>query len=68
MKQPLSEYRDTPLWKAVDASVAELVATREISLGTAPDYVTAHICRILAAKKLITAAALNDPRDRATRA
>ena len=68
MKQPLSEYRDTPLWKAVDATIAELVATGEISIATAPDYVTAHVCRTLAAKKLITDAALNDPRDRDTRA
>jgi hypothetical protein len=66
MKQPLSEHRDTPLWKAVDATIAELVATGEISIATAPDYVTAHICRMLASKRLITDAALNDPRDRDT--
>ena len=60
MKQPLSEYRDTPLWKAVDAALAELVATGEISVGTAPDYVTAHLCRTLTAKKLIADAALLD--------
>jgi hypothetical protein len=60
MQQPLSEYRGTPLWKAVDATLAELVATGEISVATAPDYVTAHICRALAAKKLIADAALRD--------
>lgn len=60
LKQPSSEYRDTPLWKAVDAMLAELVATREISIATAPDYVTAHICRTMVAKKLIAEAALRD--------
>lgn len=63
MQQPLSEFRDSPLWRAVDATLAELVATGEISVGTAPDYVTAHICRALAAKKLVTDAGLHDPRD-----
>ena len=68
MRQPSSEYRDSPLWKAVDAMLAELVATGEISVGTAPDYVTAHICRTLAAKGMITQAALHDPLDRDMRA
>ena len=68
MKQPRSEFRNSPLWKVIDATLTDLVATGEISVGTAPDYVTAHICQALAAKKMITDAALHDPRDRDMRA
>ena len=64
MKQPRSEHRDSALWLAVEATVAQLSASGEITISTAPDYVVAHICRELAAKKLITEAGLRDPRER----
>ena len=56
--RPLDEFRDTPLWSAIEATIAELVVTRELSVNTAPDYVIAYLCQELAAKKLITPAAL----------
>ncbi|HEV8496761.1 MAG TPA: hypothetical protein VGQ56_07870 [Gemmatimonadaceae bacterium] len=59
MKQPSSEYRDTRLWETLEAIFAELNATGEVTVNTAPDYAIAHICRELAAKKLITTEALS---------
>jgi hypothetical protein len=51
-----AQYRDTPLWAALEATIAELTSTREITVNTAPDYVIGYLCRELAAKKLIVAA------------
>jgi hypothetical protein len=56
--RPFDEYRDTPLWSAIEATIAELVATRELSMNTATEYVTGHLCQELAAKKLIAPAGL----------
>ena len=53
MPRPFDEYRDTPLWAAIEATIAELVATRELSVNTATDYVTGFLCRELTMKKLI---------------
>jgi hypothetical protein len=46
-------YRDTPLWKAVEATITELSASHELSVNTAPDYVIGYVCQELIAKKLI---------------
>ena len=54
--RPFAECRDTPLWSAIQESLEELVATREISVNTATDYVIGHICRELVAKKLVRSA------------
>jgi hypothetical protein len=62
-KRPLTEYRDSALWSAVEAIFAELKATDEIAVNTAPDYVIAYACRELIAKKIVTEAALLDRRD-----
>jgi hypothetical protein len=51
--RPFAEYRNTPLWSAVEAIVTELVASRELSMNTAPDYVIGYVCRELVAKKLV---------------
>ena len=51
--RPFSEYRNTRLWAAVEESVNELIATREITVNTATDYVVDFLCRELLAKKLI---------------
>jgi len=56
---PFDEYRDTPLWSAVEATVKELVATRELSVNTAPAYVIGYLCQELAAKKLIVGVGLH---------
>jgi hypothetical protein len=48
-----AQFRDTPLWDAVEASIAELTSTREIAVNTAPDYVIGYLCRELVAKRLV---------------
>jgi hypothetical protein len=58
MKQPASEYRDSAVWSALEGIVRELSTTQEIVVNTAPDYVIAHICRELAAKRLISEAGM----------
>lgn len=52
------EYRDTRLWSAVEDTISELMATRELAVDTAPEYVVGYICRELVAKKVVTASAL----------
>jgi hypothetical protein len=56
--RPYDEYRDTPLWAAVEATIAELVATRELTVNTAPEYVIGFLCRELATKNVILLARL----------
>jgi hypothetical protein len=56
------EYRGTPLWRALAGIVADLEASREISVATASDYVIGYLCRELAAKALVAPAALGDRR------
>jgi len=60
MVRAYDEYRDTPLWKAVEATMRELVATREVRIDTAPDYVIGYLCRELAAKGVVAIAATGD--------
>jgi len=47
------EYRNTPLWAALESTITELIATRELVVNTAPEYVIGYLCQELAAKKLI---------------
>ncbi len=61
MTRPFDEYRNTPLWKAIAATIDELTATREIRVDTAPDYVVGYLCRELAAKRVVTPTALDRP-------
>jgi hypothetical protein len=52
--RPFDEYRNSRLWSAVEASVAELVATHEITINTATEYVIGYLCQELVAKKVVT--------------
>ncbi len=56
--QPYAEYRDTPLWRALTTVLADLEASREVAVATAPEYVIGYLCRELAAKKVVSASAL----------
>ena len=58
--RPYAEYRDTPLWHALANALTELVATREITVATVPDYVIGHFCQQLVARKLVVPAGLVD--------
>lgn len=52
-QRPFDEHRGTRLWKAVERTITELVASGELSMHTAPEYVYGYLCRELVAKKLI---------------
>lgn len=60
MIPPVSRYRDSALWSAVDAILTELKTTGEITVNTAPDYVIEYMCRELIAKRLITEPGLRE--------
>jgi hypothetical protein len=51
-----AQFRDTPLWDALEGSITELTSTREITVNTATDYVIGYLCRELVAKRLVIAA------------
>ncbi len=58
MKNPYAAYRGTPLWKAVASALADLQASGEVRVDTAPDYVIGYVCRELDAKSVVTPAAV----------
>jgi hypothetical protein len=51
--RPIAEYRHTRLWFAVESAITQLVASQELSVNTAPDYVIEYLCRELVSKKLV---------------
>lgn len=52
------EYQGTPLWTAVASALTDLTASHELTVSTAPHYVIGYICQELAAKHVVSAAAL----------
>ena len=54
MTRPFSEQRDSALWRALEQIITELVATEEITVNTAPEYVIGYFCRELAAKQMVS--------------
>jgi hypothetical protein len=58
--RPYAEYRDTPLWHVVTAALAELEATREITVATAPEYVIGFLCQRLVSGRVVEPEALRD--------
>jgi hypothetical protein len=62
MTSPYAEYHDTLVWQAVAAALADLEASGEIEIKTAPDYAIGYICRELAAKWVVASSALSRQR------
>ena len=58
MPHPYAAYEETRLWRAVAAVFADLQATEEVRVDTAPEYVIGYFCRELEAKGIVTAEAL----------
>jgi hypothetical protein len=58
MSNTFDQYKDTPLWRVVAAAVAELEATREITVATGSDYVIGYLCQQLVAGRTTTEFAL----------
>jgi len=62
MSRQYEEYKDTPLWRSLAAALAELEASREIAVATAPEYVIGRLCESLVAAQLAAPKALTyDP-------
>jgi hypothetical protein len=57
------QYEGTPLWRALEGALADLAASRELTVGTAPRYVLGYLCQELAAKWVVTGAALTRDRE-----
>jgi hypothetical protein len=51
--RPFAEHRDSTLWRALEQILTELVATQEITINTAPEYVIGYFCRELTAKGMV---------------
>lgn len=62
MIRPYTEYRDTPLWRALKGVLVDLEASHEITIETGRDYVIGYMCQELAAKWVIASAALTPDR------
>jgi hypothetical protein len=62
LNQQYAEYRNTPLWRALEGVVADLVASGEVKVETGSDYVVGFMCQELAAKWVVASSALT--RDR----
>ena len=58
MTRPFDEYRESALWTAVEETLLELIATREIAINTAPAYVIGYLCQQLRAKGVISSRGL----------
>lgn len=58
MKHPYSEFEQTPLWKTIDAAIAELERNRDVDLTTARTHVIGYLCQQLAAQKMVEDSAL----------
>ena len=59
MSRTRSQFQHTPLWAAVANTLTELQATGELKIDTNVDYVIDYLCRELAAKQVVTSAAMN---------
>jgi hypothetical protein len=48
------QHEESPLWRALDAGVAELEANSDLALTTAREYVIGFLCRRLVGAGLVT--------------
>ena len=63
MSRPFEQFEDTPLWRSLADALAELEASKELALATAPAYVIGFLCERLTAARLTVPDALGyDPR------
>ena len=59
-QRPFAEYHDTPLWHVIAAALAELEATKEVAVATAPEYVIGYLCQRLVDGRAVAPEALRD--------
>ena len=58
MSHPYIEFEQTPLWKAIDAAVAELERNRDVELSTARTHVIGYLCQQLSAQGTVSESSL----------
>ncbi len=50
MSHPYGDYEQTPLWRVIDASIAELEQNQDMELKTTREHVIGYLCQQLTAK------------------
>ena len=53
---PYCEYEGTPLWRALDKGIADLVENQDLEERTRREYFVGYLCKLLARrrKKLVS--------------
>jgi hypothetical protein len=59
MQGSYEQYRETSLWRALAGALADLEASHEVKVETAPDYVVGYLCQELANKWVVASSALS---------
>jgi hypothetical protein len=60
--QVYEQFEHTPLWRVLADVLAELQASGEVTVATAPHYVLGYVCQELAAKGVVADGALAQDR------
>ena len=58
MNHPYSEFEQTPLWKAIDAAIADLEQNQDVELKTTREHFIGSLCQQLAAQRTVAEGAL----------
>jgi hypothetical protein len=53
MPHPYEEHEESPLWRSLDAEIAELEANGDVAVTTAREYVLGALCRRLVRERLV---------------
>lgn len=54
---PYQKFAAGPLWRTIEKEIAELIANRDLSLTTAPEYVIGAMCKAIVDAGLVVPAA-----------
>jgi hypothetical protein len=48
---PYREYEGTPLWRALNKGIADLVENQDLEERTRREYIVGYLCKLLARRK-----------------
>ena len=48
---PYREYEGTPLWRALDKGIADLVENQDLEERTRREYIVGYLCKLLAGRR-----------------
>jgi hypothetical protein len=51
--RPYQEFEGTPLWKAIDKGISDLVENQDLQEMTPRAYVVGHLCKVLTRRKVV---------------